>query len=88
MAIRDFRSYWYADAVGALVLFAAGGFAVFTAAAEQSYLPDLVPRRLLVIANARTGQSATLPAPARGAPGEVLRGHGQTQARRLPRRWS
>ncbi len=44
----------------ALVLFAAGGFAVFTAAAEQSYLPDLVPRRLLVVANARTGQSATV----------------------------
>ncbi|HLT85257.1 MAG TPA: MFS transporter [Phototrophicaceae bacterium] len=44
----------------ALVLLAAGGCAVFTAAAEQSYLPDLVPRRLLVVANARTGQSATV----------------------------
>ena len=44
----------------ALVLFAAGGFAVFTAAAEQSYLPDLVPRNLLVPANARIGQSATV----------------------------
>lgn len=44
----------------ALVLFAAGSFAVFTAAAEQSYLPDLVPRHLLVPANARIGQSATV----------------------------
>lgn len=44
----------------ALVLFTAGAFAVFTAAAEQSYLPDLVPRRLLIIANARIGQSATV----------------------------
>ncbi len=44
----------------ALVLLAAGGFAVFTAAAEQSYLPDLVPRRLLVNANSRIGQSETV----------------------------
>lgn len=44
----------------ALVLFAAGAFAVFTAAAEQSYLPDLVPRHLLVPANARVGQSNTV----------------------------
>ncbi len=44
----------------ALVLFAAGVFAVFTAAAEQSYVPDLVPRGLLVLANARIGQSATV----------------------------
>ena len=44
----------------ALVLFAAGAFAVFTAAAEQSYLPDLVPRRLLIVANARIGQSGTV----------------------------
>lgn len=44
----------------ALVLFAAGVVTVFTAAAEQSYLPDLVPRRLLVPANARIGQSATV----------------------------
>lgn len=55
---------WLLDALSvvslALVLFAAGIFAVFTAAAEQSYLPDLVPRRLLVPANARIGQSATV----------------------------
>ncbi|HEX5534530.1 MAG TPA: MFS transporter [Actinomycetales bacterium] len=44
----------------ALVLFAAGGFAVLTAAAEQSYLPDLVPRHSLVLANARLGQSMTV----------------------------
>jgi MFS family permease len=44
----------------ALVLFTAGGFALFTAAAEQSYLPDLIPRRSLVLANARLGQSMTV----------------------------
>lgn len=44
----------------ALILFAAGCCAVFTAAAEQAYVPDLVPRRALVLANARIGQSMTV----------------------------
>lgn len=33
---------------------------MFIAAAERSYLPDLVPRRALVLANARVGQSLTV----------------------------
>ncbi|WP_193103878.1 MFS transporter [Brachybacterium sp. FME24] len=40
-----------------IILFAVGCCAVVTVAAEQSYLPDLVPRRSLVLANARLGQS-------------------------------
>lgn len=42
------------------ILFAIGCSGVFIAAAEQSYLPDLVPRRALVLANARVGQSLTV----------------------------
>lgn len=44
----------------AAVLFAVGVFGVFSAAVEQSYIPDLVPRASLVTANARVGQSATV----------------------------
>ena len=44
----------------AAILFVAGCCAVFTAAAEQAYVPDLVPRRALVLANARIGQSMTV----------------------------
>lgn len=44
----------------AAVLFAVGIFGVFRAAAQQSFVPDLVPRHLLVDANARIGQSATV----------------------------
>ena len=55
---------WWLDALSvwgvALVLLAAGTCAVFTAAAEQSYLPDLVARDDLVAANARLGQSMTV----------------------------
>lgn len=55
---------WWFDAltvsVVAAVLLVAGTFAVFAAAAEQSLLPDLVPRHLLVVANARLGQSMTV----------------------------
>lgn len=43
-----------------LLLFVIGCCGVFTGAAEQSYLPDLVPRRSLVRANARVGQSLTV----------------------------
>lgn len=55
---------WWADrlslaAVGT-VLFLAGSFGVFTAAAQQSLLPDLVARQELVAANARLGQSMTV----------------------------
>ncbi|WP_284251486.1 MFS transporter [Litorihabitans aurantiacus] len=42
------------------VLFLAGCCAVFTAAAEQSWVPDLVPRTELVAANARVAQSMTV----------------------------
>ena len=55
---------WWFDAltvwVVAGVLLVAGSFAVFAAAAEQSFLPDLVPRGSLVVANARLGQSMTV----------------------------
>jgi predicted MFS family arabinose efflux permease len=55
---------WWFDAltvwVVAGVLLTAGSFAVFAAAAEQSLLPDLVPRHSLVSANARLGQSMTV----------------------------
>lgn len=44
----------------AAVLFGVGVFGVFTAAVEQSYIPDLVPRESLVAANARVGQSMTV----------------------------
>jgi MFS family permease len=46
--------------VVAAVLFGVGAFGVFAVAAEQSYLPDLVPRSSLVAANARLGQSTTV----------------------------
>ncbi|ROR72818.1 MFS transporter [Bogoriella caseilytica] len=54
---------WWLDqlslvAVGA-ALFCAGSLGVFTAAAQQSFLPDLVVRGELVPANARLGQSMT-----------------------------
>lgn len=42
------------------VLFIMGTFAVFRAAAEQTYVPDLVSRDALIAANARMGQSATV----------------------------
>jgi predicted MFS family arabinose efflux permease len=55
---------WWFDVltvwVVAGVLLTAGTFSVFAAAAEQSYLPDLVPRPSLVVANARLGQSRTV----------------------------
>jgi MFS family permease len=55
---------WWFDAltvwVVAGVLLITGSFAVFAAAAEQSFLPDLVPRHSLVMANARLGQSMTV----------------------------
>lgn len=55
---------WWFDAltvwVMAGVLLITGSFAVFAAAAEQSFLPDLVPRHSLVMANARLGQSMTV----------------------------
>ena len=55
---------WWFDAltvwVVAGVLLIAGSFAVFAAAAEQSLLPDLVPRHSLVMSNARLGQSMTV----------------------------
>lgn len=41
-------------------LFVASALGVFTAAAQQSFLPDLVPRHGLVPANARLGQSMTV----------------------------
>lgn len=44
----------------ATLLFGVGVFGVFTAAVEQSYIPDLVPRESLVTANARVGQSMTV----------------------------
>ncbi|GAA3804075.1 MFS transporter [Cellulomonas soli] len=44
----------------AVVLFASGCCAVYVAAAEQAYLPDLVPRRTLVLANARLGQAMSV----------------------------
>lgn len=44
----------------AAVLFTAGALGVFTVAAQQSILPDLVPREELVAANARLGQSMTV----------------------------
>lgn len=46
--------------VVAAVLFAVGIFGVFRAAAQQTFVPDLVPRDLLVGANARIGQSAAV----------------------------
>ncbi len=58
----------------ALVLLTAGVSAVFTAAAEQSYLPDLVPRRLLVPANARIGQADTVAQTSGPALGGALAG--------------
>ena len=42
------------------LLFAIGCCTVLISAAEKSYLPDLVPRRSLVLANARLGQSVTV----------------------------
>lgn len=55
---------WWLDSLTvwgvAGVLLAAGTCGVFTAAAEQSYLPDLVPREDLVPANARLGQAMTV----------------------------
>lgn len=56
----------------AVVLFAVGCCAVFIAAAEQSYLPDLVPRGSLVLANARLGQSMTVAQSAGPALGGLL----------------
>ena len=44
----------------AAALFAVGVFGVFSAAVEQSYIPDLVPRGSWITANARVGQSATV----------------------------
>ncbi|MFC7403717.1 MFS transporter [Georgenia alba] len=44
----------------AVVLFVVGVNAVFGAAANQSFLPSIVPRRSLVAANARIGQSGTV----------------------------
>ncbi|MGC5629597.1 MFS transporter [Georgenia sp. Z1344] len=44
----------------ALVLVAVGTCGVVIAAAEQTYLPDLVPRGSLVAANARIGQASTV----------------------------
>ncbi|MGC5617226.1 MFS transporter [Georgenia sp. Z1491] len=44
----------------ALTLFGVAACGVIVAAAEQSYLPDLVPRGALVAANARIGQAATV----------------------------
>ncbi|BBG02687.1 MULTISPECIES: MFS transporter [Pseudonocardia] len=55
---------WWFDALSlrgfAAVLFAVGVLSVFGMAATQSLLPSLVPRRSLVDANARLGQSATV----------------------------
>ena len=55
---------WWLDALTvwgvAGVLLTVGMCGVFTAAAEQSYLPDLVPREDLVTANARLGQAMTV----------------------------
>jgi MFS family permease len=42
------------------VLFGVGCCTVYTAAAEQAYLPDLVPRLSLVLANARLGQAMSV----------------------------
>lgn len=42
------------------ILFAVGCGGVFVVAAEQPYLPDLVPRRTRVLADARVGQSLTV----------------------------
>ncbi|MGO1510615.1 MAG: MFS transporter [Actinomycetaceae bacterium] len=44
----------------AAILFVSGCCGVVLAAAEQCYLPDLVPRGSLVLANARLGQSMTV----------------------------
>lgn len=44
----------------AAALFVSSALGVFTVAAQQSILPDLVPREELVIANARLGQSMTV----------------------------
>lgn len=44
----------------AAVLFLIGTLSVFRAAAEQSYVPDLVSRDSLIVANARIGQAATV----------------------------
>lgn len=55
---------WWLDALTvwgvAGVLVVVGTCGVVTAAAEQSYLPDLVPRADLVAANARLGQAMTV----------------------------
>lgn len=64
MVLLLLAGLWWLDLltvwrVVALVL-VAGTFAVFAAAAEQSILPDLVPRSSLVDANARLGQSTTV----------------------------
>ncbi|MGO1392813.1 MFS transporter [Agrococcus casei] len=56
----------------AVILFAAGCCGVFIAAAEQAYLPDLVPRRSLVLANARLGQSMTIAQTSGPAAGGLL----------------
>lgn len=56
----------------AAILFVVGCCAVFLAAAEQSYLPDLVPRGSLVLANARLGQSMTVAQSAGPALGGLL----------------
>ena len=56
----------------AAILFAAGCCGVFVAAAEQAYLPDLVPRRSLVLANARLGQSMTIAQTSGPAAGGLL----------------
>lgn len=63
LALAALPALWWFDqlsivATGA-ALFVAASFGVFTAAAQQSLLPDLVARGELVPANARLGQSMT-----------------------------
>lgn len=51
---------WLTLPAVATVLFIMGSFGVFRAAAEQTYVPDLVTRDALITANARIGQAATV----------------------------
>lgn len=64
IALALIPALWWAGHLSltavAVVLFTAGSFGVFTAAAQQSLLPGLVERQQLVPANARLGQSMTV----------------------------
>ncbi|WP_150460202.1 MFS transporter [Nesterenkonia ebinurensis] len=64
VALAVIPALWWTGSLSlaavAVVLFLAGVFGVFTAAAQQSILPSLVERDELVPANARLGQSMTV----------------------------